>query len=602
MGVQHLSWLAYGLASALFTQVCSAHVLEPIDMLEYEEGHIGARDTDYSKMDLLNYETFLWGGLSAKGRYGLGNFTTFMPGKHESIIAMEKFYPLLKSTECTKDSMTMKFEDEKAFHYGTEAWKWVNEHEKHTFLLVAGKGHCKWNEDRLPFVVKNVEFDDKTNTIKTTGEVSTWTKSAHSYELYVSGRPASTKRDWDKSFTFDIDAGIPLSHISLGSGDYKLTYDCIGCGTKGSLDFDFHIKTWLDIPHDIELILSPKGVSFTYEPTLGVSAALTEAIKPDPLSLGKIPLDGVSFGDGLLSLGPNIEFSLGASIGPLKGVASITGGGVMTVADSGSLTVDLLDPGSDSNGWETSWEQKDLTFSAGLSGSWQINLDAKLMLSLEALDHGFETGLDLQGFYGATLGLTDTTGDACPNQAGDEHTALKYTPSAGVNLIGEALYEDGTESPLLSATLWSWVHTFASWCTGVDGGITTPTASFSSQSYTVPTLTSPKPIPFSSAPSSSFPYPPYSIPTPSSWTRQPAPPSSGSGPVPPPGSTTVALPPPGSSTVKPPPPSSITSNPAPPPPPPPPPKSTTSSSVIGPRVRRRHVVPKEARMPPWLRE
>lgn len=62
MGVRHLSWLAYGLASALLTQVCSAHVLDPIDMLEYEEGHIGARDRDYSKMDLRNVETFLWGG------------------------------------------------------------------------------------------------------------------------------------------------------------------------------------------------------------------------------------------------------------------------------------------------------------------------------------------------------------------------------------------------------------------------------------------------------------------------------------------------------------------------------------------------------------
>lgn len=297
---------------------------------------------------------------------------------------MEKFYPLLRSTECNMNSVTMKFEDEKAYHHGAEAWKWVNEQKQHTFLLVAGKGHCKWNEERLPFVVNNVVFDDKTNTIKTIGEASTWTKSAHSYELYVSGRPASTKRDWDQSYTFGIDAGIPLSHVTLGRGDYKLTYDCTGCGTKGDIDFDFHIKTWLDIPQDVELIMSPKGVSFTFEPILGVSAALTGKVAPE-IPLGDIPLDGVSFGDGLLNLGPNIQFSLGASLGPLKGIANIMGGGVMNVADSGSMTVDLLDPSSDTNGWKSTWEQKQLTFSAGLSGSWQVNLDAKVLMSLNVL-------------------------------------------------------------------------------------------------------------------------------------------------------------------------------------------------------------------------
>ena len=62
MGVPRLSWLAYGLAAALLAQVGSAANLEPIDMLEHEEGLLVARHSDCSKLDLQKSESFLWGG------------------------------------------------------------------------------------------------------------------------------------------------------------------------------------------------------------------------------------------------------------------------------------------------------------------------------------------------------------------------------------------------------------------------------------------------------------------------------------------------------------------------------------------------------------
>jgi hypothetical protein len=36
-----------------------AFQLQPIDLLEK---HVAVRDNDYSKLDLLSFETFLWGG------------------------------------------------------------------------------------------------------------------------------------------------------------------------------------------------------------------------------------------------------------------------------------------------------------------------------------------------------------------------------------------------------------------------------------------------------------------------------------------------------------------------------------------------------------
>jgi hypothetical protein len=63
MSLNHLSRLACAILSTLFIKSSLAIRLEPIDLLDHEEKHIVARDNDYSKLDLLSTETFLWGGM-----------------------------------------------------------------------------------------------------------------------------------------------------------------------------------------------------------------------------------------------------------------------------------------------------------------------------------------------------------------------------------------------------------------------------------------------------------------------------------------------------------------------------------------------------------
>jgi len=55
--VQHLSWLAFG-----FFAVSSAVELKPLDSSHNTGQHV-VRDNDYSMLDLLSSETFLWGGM-----------------------------------------------------------------------------------------------------------------------------------------------------------------------------------------------------------------------------------------------------------------------------------------------------------------------------------------------------------------------------------------------------------------------------------------------------------------------------------------------------------------------------------------------------------
>ncbi|KAJ5094934.1 hypothetical protein N7532_007225 [Penicillium argentinense] len=501
MGLQRLSWLALGLLSALHVDVSSAVALKPLDLVQHTSQKV-SRDNDYSKLDLLSSETFLWGGSTGNSRYALGNFTTFYPGKHENIISLEKIFPMLKSTECTPHSLTMNFDDDQAYRYGAKAWQWVNDEKNRTFVLVAGQGHCNWNEDRLPFVITDVEFDGASNTIKAIGHASDWKKVSHSYELFVGGRPASNKRDYDDSYSFDVNHNLPLSHVQVGDGDIKLSYDCYGCGIKGEFEFAFHISTWMGIPKDVELVLSPHGVEAVFEPRVGIVANLPGKISKE-YPLGTIPIDGISIAGGILDLGPELEFGWGFSAGPLKGSAGITTGGTLSLSDSASMTIDLLDPDVSQNGWEPKFTPKEFTVDAALRGSVELDLFAKIQLALEALDHGFDVGVKLQPFGGATVSLAANSGDACVGQEG-KHEAVKLLPSVGAALIGEAAVKDGTESPFLSATLASYVYTLPTFCTAFNAGPSLPTESFSSAPlYSIPTYSKPSPHYLTSAPPSS---------------------------------------------------------------------------------------------------
>jgi hypothetical protein len=54
---------------------------------------------------------------------------------------MEKFKPLLESTQCTNKSLALDFKNERSYQYGQRIWEWVNDADDRTFVVVAGHGH-----------------------------------------------------------------------------------------------------------------------------------------------------------------------------------------------------------------------------------------------------------------------------------------------------------------------------------------------------------------------------------------------------------------------------------------------------------------------------
>lgn len=307
-----------------------------------------------------------------------------MSGDAENIISMEKFQPLLLSTECTNQSMTMDFKDERSYQYGQRLWQWVNEADERKFVLVAGNGQCGWNEHRLPFVVSNVLFNDPKNTITVNGYVSNWKAVAHTYDLFVGGYPSSEKRDIDHTFSLDFNHALPLSSESLSTGDLEFTYDCADCGTKGEFDLRFELKTESFVPTEVSMTLSPHGVSADFNPRLGISADFT-GTKSDEFELGKIPIDGLTIPGGILDLGPEIVFSWGYSLGPIVGSAGVSTGVSIGLEDAAELKIDLTSPDVIATGWNPKVTKKPLTVDASISGGIMVNTKAAIELVLKAL-------------------------------------------------------------------------------------------------------------------------------------------------------------------------------------------------------------------------
>lgn len=229
-----------------------------------------------------------------------------------------------------------------------------------------------------------MRFSDANNTITVIGYGSDWKTVAHTYELLVGGHPSSEKRDIDHTFSLDLNHALPMSSKSFSMGDFKFTYDCDDCGTKGEFDFQFELKTELFIPTGVSMTRSPQGVSANSNPRLGLSANFTGATS-DEMELGKIPFDGLTIPGGILDLGPEIVFSWGYALGPIVGTAGVSTGVSIGLEDSAELKIDLTSPDVFAGGWTPKVMKNPITVDASISGGIELNAKAAIELALEAL-------------------------------------------------------------------------------------------------------------------------------------------------------------------------------------------------------------------------
>ncbi|KAB8076029.1 hypothetical protein BDV29DRAFT_155110 [Aspergillus leporis] len=84
-----------------------------------------------------------------------------------------------------------------------------------------------------------------------------------------------------------------------------------------------------------------------------------------------------------------------------------------------------------------------------------VNFHAKaaIQLAAVALGHGFEAGVNIKPFLGATLSLSESTTGVCPNDPEHHTFGVNLAPSTGITLNAEIAKAQDQANPLAKLTI-----------------------------------------------------------------------------------------------------------------------------------------------------
>jgi hypothetical protein len=346
----------------------------------------------------------------------------YMPDSQENIVSLQKFKGLLRSVECTRESIDFRFKDDTTLEYAKTTWDWVNAAENHTFVLVADTGDCGWNEHRLPFIVSNLHFNEQETAAHLTAKASTWQDAIHTYSLQVGslGNPsaklkrqigdANISRELSVPFVYKVP--IPAFEFMAPVFDYltKVKVDCEDCGSYGSFEIGLHFESKLGIPTRAQASLKPRGVGLTMAPRLTLMGNLT--VTPFTLMERTWPaqaLQGITIPGGVLSIEPELIYSGGLEVGPFTGSASMSGGTMMTLDDSEHATFDLLGASVYTQStWKPTLRPRNLILDTKFIIDAKMLAKAKLHINAKGLGQEYELGFSL-----ITTALAKTENIAC---------------------------------------------------------------------------------------------------------------------------------------------------------------------------------------------
>lgn len=294
---------------------------------------------------------------------------------------------MLKSINCTNHDMTLAFKDDATFAYAQGVWDWVNGADNHTFVMVAGVGDCEWNRRRQPFKISTITYDEEKNVAHLSAELTKWGTFVHSYDLDVGHAPMTVShlpaRDVSQDLSLDFSSSFPYL-IKLTKNGLSTALECTNCVTTGKFIMELKASQQFSVPTGASIRLSPQGVSATAEIKLTESGELTDSIEFEK-RVQRIPVSGITI-PGVVTIGPNLDISMGFEISAFEGSASISAGATVSLKDSAVVEVDLLNPlNSKFSGWIPDVNPLPVTVDARVSGGLQVYFLPAVKLVAEVL-------------------------------------------------------------------------------------------------------------------------------------------------------------------------------------------------------------------------
>ncbi|KAI7971339.1 hypothetical protein EIK77_002451 [Talaromyces pinophilus] len=348
---------------------CLGHSLKLQPIISTTSTTLNAGAVHTTSLDLQTSESFLWGD------------------ETESIVNLERLQDSTKSIQCSNNTVTLQFDDTSAYAQLHSQWSWTNQAARNTLILVAGAGQCGWNEDRQPFSISSIDYNNATATAVLSGSRVEWSDIASNYHLHVGALPPTdlARRDYTGDYALDFNHQLGFGNWSFPiDPKFSVGLTCKTCYTAGDFAFDFDIKTKLGIPVDATLTIVPQDVSVVLDPTISLSGNIGDSLSFKDKFL-RIPIDGITIAS-IVDLGPEIAFTGALNIGPLKGTASVTTGVNVSVENSAEMYIDLLSPSNfKASGWTPQVAGLTPTVSASIGAGISLSLLADVEFDLTVL-------------------------------------------------------------------------------------------------------------------------------------------------------------------------------------------------------------------------
>ncbi|KAF2262572.1 hypothetical protein CC78DRAFT_618471 [Lojkania enalia] len=444
--------------------------------------------------------SFFWGAYASNTIY-TANFTLHNEDEDEYILAIEDFARRLKSINCGSASapFTIEFNDKPSFKYAKYAWEWVNKEDENKFTLVTKPNQCYYGDDRTPYLVSDINFDESKLLAKLTAKERPWGEVAHTFRLTLNHevldpdtvnvthphlmhmKRATKTMDLSHSFNqnlFKFNKGGAVGEIDV-SADASIT-------TGGQIIADLDIEYKWFIPTDLKINIRPQGVNAEFLLSLQADGRLGNpidwALKPEI----EIPVGALNI-KGILEIGPFVTMGVHYGSTALEGTARASIGARATIDDSATVDVKLRHPSDNRiSGWTPHFEKIDPTFSAQIGGNVKAWAELGIQIKAEALGRwGYQASVDAQlPYFEATFAAKADSNGVCgtPKAFGVD---LGANVGINVNLNAGEVDESPSFQKDLFQTSWPLFSTCLAF--GPDVGAPTPSPELPSSNLVAPT-------------------------------------------------------------------------------------------------------------------
>ncbi|KAK6344466.1 hypothetical protein TWF696_008103 [Orbilia brochopaga] len=375
---------------AIDQAMAKAMTLAPVLEDDLLPPHLAKRADDFSRLDLQQEVTMMYGGHAIEEQMYVANMTLQAPDSKNPLIMMEKFTTLTTSSECSlpEKKLTIKFKSKEAMEQVSKSWNRVNVDVAEFFYLIANNPSCCPDGQRHPYKVEAVKYEAETLAVVLSIQNMDWENVASNFDLNLSryNLPKHTKRhahtteltkrwfnpgklgvslinklgiapdiDYVESVYMGLDLSSEEKRKQILSDPFHeekyLDVHCIDCHISGGIEVGLRCKAEGGEIKELIVFAQPKDlkakleVEFKTHIPMGQPLDYTQSVLPD------LALPGFSI-PRIFTFGPSLELNVGAEVYFL-GIVNATAGVEVKIPNSGFIVADMLGPKSGATGFDT---------------------------------------------------------------------------------------------------------------------------------------------------------------------------------------------------------------------------------------------------------